>query len=113
MFVPSLAPGDFDKRRLSVYVQGVIRTFRHRGLKRLWEGDTSRVNAALRERLENILAVLDAAAEPADVNLPGYRLDRLKGDLRGVWSVTVSGNWRVNVSHREWERFRWDLPDYH
>jgi proteic killer suppression protein len=64
-------------------------------LKRLWAGDPSRVNAALRNRLENILSVLDAAATPADLDLPGYRLHALKGDLKGFWSVTVSGNWRV------------------
>ena len=62
----------------------VIRSFRHRGLKRLWEGDPSRISAVLRDRIENALAVLDAAAAPADLDLPGYRLHALRGDLKGT-----------------------------
>jgi proteic killer suppression protein len=82
-------------------------------LKRLWEGDPSRVSAALRERLENVLSVLDAAASAADLDLPGYRLHRLKGELRGLWSVTVSGNWRVTFRIEKGSVFDVDLTDYH
>jgi proteic killer suppression protein len=91
----------------------VIRSFRHRGLKRLWEGDPSRVSAALKERLENVLAVLDAAGTPPDVDLPGYRLHALKGDLKGLWSVTVTGNWRVTFRIKDGSVFDVDLTDYH
>jgi len=91
----------------------VIRSFRHRGLKRLWEGDPSRVSGALRERLENVLAVLDAASTPPDVDLPGYRLHALKGDLKGLWSVTVGGNWRVTFRIKDGSVFDVDLTDYH
>lgn len=91
----------------------MIRSFRHRSLKRLWEGDPSRVSAALRERLENVLSVLDAAASAADLDLPGYRLHRLKGELRGLWSVTVSGNWRVTFRIEAGNVFDVDLTDYH
>jgi len=66
-----------------------------RHLKRLWEGDPSRVNAALWDGLENVLAVPDAATSTADADLPGYRLHALKGQLKGHWPVTISGNWRV------------------
>ncbi len=82
-------------------------------MKRLWDGDPSRVNAALRERLENVLSVLDAAAEPADLDLPGYRLHRLKGELKGLWSVTVSGNWRVTFRIENGNVLDVDLTDYH
>jgi proteic killer suppression protein len=82
-------------------------------LKRLWEGDPSRVSGALRERLENVLAVLDAATTPPDVDLPGYRLHALKGALKGLWSVTVSGNWRVTFRIRDGSVFDVDLTDYH
>jgi proteic killer suppression protein len=91
----------------------VIRSFRHRGLKRLWDGDPSRVSATLRDRLENILSVLEAAATPADVDLPGYRLHSLKGSLKGFWSVTVSGNWRVVFRIEQGSVFDVDLTDYH
>ncbi len=91
----------------------VIRSFRHRGLKRLWEGDPSRVGAALRDRLENVLSVLDAAAAPTDLDLPGYRLHALKGELKGFWSVTISGNWRVTFRIENGSVFDVDLADYH
>ena len=73
----------------------VIRSFRHRGLKRLWEGDSSRVSAVLRDRIENVLAVLDAATAATDLDLPGYRLHALKGDLppqQNLWVDGGSGN---------------------
>ncbi len=91
----------------------VIRSFRHRGLKRLWNGDPSRISAALRDRVENVLAVLDAAAESADLDLPGYRLHALKGDLKGLWSVTISGNWRITFRIEHGNVFDVDLTDYH
>jgi len=67
----------------------------------------------LRDRLENILAVLDAVVTPADADLPGYRLHALKGDRKGFWSVTVSGNWRVTFRVRDGSVFDVDLTDYH
>ncbi len=91
----------------------MIRSVRHRGLKRLWEGDPSRVSAVLRDRIENVLAVLDAASAAADLDLPGYRLHALKGDLRGLWSVTVSGNWRITFRVESGNVFDVDLTDYH
>ena len=91
----------------------MIRSFRHQGLKRLWEGNPSRIGAALRDRIENVLAVLDAAATPADLDLPGYRLHALKGDLKGTWSVTISGNWRITFRVERGNAFDVDLADYH
>jgi proteic killer suppression protein len=70
----------------------MIRGFRHRGLKRLYEqGDQSRINPDLVESVEDILARLDTATAPQAIDLPGYRLHPLKGDLKGFWSVTVRG----------------------
>ena len=91
----------------------MIRNFGHRGLKRLWEGDPGRVNPSLRDRLENVLAVLDAATSPADADLPGYRLHALKGQLKGYWSVTISGNWRVTFRMEDGDAVDLDLTDYH
>jgi toxin HigB-1 len=82
-------------------------------LKRLWEGDPSRIGTALRDRLENVLSVLDAAANPADLDLPGYRLHPLKGELKGLWAVTISGNWRVTFRIENGSVFDVDLTDYH
>lgn len=74
----------------------MIRSFKHRGLKRLYErGDRSGIRPDLLDTVERILTVLDAAVAPQALDLPGYRLHPLKGDLKGLWSVTVRANWRI------------------
>jgi proteic killer suppression protein len=79
----------------------VILTFRHRGLKRLYEkGDRSGIRSDLLETVENILAILDQASVPQALNLPRYRLHRLKGARQGSWAVTVRANWRITFSFR-------------
>jgi len=92
----------------------VIRSFRHRGLRRFYEsGEPSRINAALRAKVQRLLSALDAAESPQALDLPGYRLHPLKGDLEGSWSVTVSGNWRVTFRFKDGDAFDIDLLDYH
>jgi proteic killer suppression protein len=92
----------------------VILSFRHRGLKRLFErGETGQVRADMLEKIENILALLDRAAGPEDMELPGLRLPPLKGDLRGCWSVTIRANWRIVWRFEGEDAADVDLTDYH
>ena len=56
---------------------------------------------------------LDAAAQPDDLNLPGYRLHRLRGDRRGQWSARVSGNWRIVFRFEDGVAVDVNLVDYH
>lgn len=92
----------------------MIRSFRHKGLKLLYEkGDRRRVRTDQADRIERVLARLDQASEPAHMGLPGYRLHPLKGDLAGFWSVTVSGNWRVVFRFEAGHAADVDLIDYH
>jgi toxin HigB-1 len=88
--------------------------FRHKGLKLVYEkGDRRRLSPEHADKIERILARLDEATEPRNMDLPGYRLHPLKGDLAGYWSVTVSGNWRI-VFRFEGANVRdVDLVDYH
>lgn len=76
-------------------------------------GDPSRINAALRSKVERVLSALDAANSPQALDIPGFRLHLLKGDLEGFWSVTVSGNWRVIFRFEDGDAFDVDLLDYH
>jgi proteic killer suppression protein len=72
----------------------MIRHFRHRGLKRLYENDDRReVNPPHADKIARMLARLDVATRPQELNVPGFRLHPLKGDLAGYWSITVSANW--------------------
>ena len=92
----------------------MIRSFRHRGLKRLYQrGDRSRVRADQAERLAVALADLDDARRPSDLDLPGYRLHPLKGDLREFWSIAISGNWRIIFRFDDGDAYDVHLVDYH
>lgn len=92
----------------------MIRSFKHRGLKRLYELDDRRgIRPDLIERCQEILTVLDNARTPTAMNLPGYRLHRLKGKLKRFWSVTVSANWRVIFRFVDEDASDVDLIDYH
>jgi proteic killer suppression protein len=92
----------------------MIKTFRHKGLKQLFETGSARaISADLSRRLTRQLDFLNRAISPADMNLPGYRLHELKGERKGTWSVTVSGNWRLTFSFQDRDAFNVDLEDYH
>ncbi|MBV8798459.1 MAG: type II toxin-antitoxin system RelE/ParE family toxin [Alphaproteobacteria bacterium] len=92
----------------------MIRSFRHRGLKALYEGRSEkRIAPQHVVRLRDILAVLDRSRKPDDMNLPGFRLHPLKGALKGHWSVWVSGNWRVTFRFEGGEVWDADYVDYH
>lgn len=92
----------------------MIRTFRHKGLRRLFEDDDARgVRADHADQLRRILARLHAARAVADMDLPGYRLHPLKGEFKGFYAVTVQANWRVIFSFAEGEAQNVDYLDYH
>ena len=65
------------------------------------------------DKIARILARLDVAMEASDMDLPGYRLHLLKGDLAGYWSVMVSGNWRIIFRFAGGHASDVDLIDYH
>jgi toxin HigB-1 len=74
----------------------MIRTIRHKGLKRLFEhDDPSGVNREHADKLRDILSMLHAAPAVAHMDLPGFRLHPLRGQMKGFWAVTVRANWRV------------------
>ena len=103
-----------DSRTGTRYDSLVIRTFRHRGLKRLYErDDPTRLAAGLAERIALALADLDEASMPRDIDLPGYRFHPLKGNLKGFWSISVSGNWRIIFRFEDGDVYDVDLVDYH
>ena len=92
----------------------MIRSLKHRGLKRLFErDDRSGIRPDLVDTVQEILTVLDDAATPQELNLPGYRLHPLRGDLKGFWSVTVRANWRIIFRFEGTDAFDVELIDYH
>jgi proteic killer suppression protein len=92
----------------------VIGRIRHRGLRRLYDDEgASRVTADQVDRIRIILAALDAAQRPEDMNIHTFRLHALRGDLRGYWAVTVRANWRIIFRFVDGVVQDVDLLDYH
>jgi proteic killer suppression protein len=92
----------------------VIQSFRHRGLKALYEkGDRSRLSAGMVPKIERVLTILDSAATVQELDLPGLRLHPLKGEKQEFWSVTISGNWRIIFRFVNGDAFEVELIDYH
>jgi proteic killer suppression protein len=92
----------------------MIESFRHKGLKRLFEaGEKKGVNPQFVERIENILGLLDAAGKVQDIALPSFRLHALTGGLKGFWAVTVRANWRIIFRFEDGNARDVDLVDYH
>lgn len=91
----------------------MIRTIRHKGLKRLFEhDDPSGVNPDHAGKLRNILAALHAAPAIGHMDMPGFRLHSLTGRREGFWAVTVRANWRV-IFRFEDGALDVDYVDYH
>ncbi len=92
----------------------MIRSFQHRGLERFFtRGDQRGIPTALARRIERLLDRLDASVKPDDMNLPGFRFHALRGDRRGTFAVSVSGNWRITFRWRGEDAVDVDFEDYH
>ena len=92
----------------------MIVSFKHRGIKRLYDFNDHRgLSPAHVEKIKRILARLDEAVEVRNMALPGFQLHPLKGHLRGLWAVSVSGNWRIVFRFDQGKAYDVDLIDYH
>ena len=92
----------------------MIKTFRHKGLKAYFENGTkSGIQANHAPKLGRMLARLDEAGCAADMNLPGWGLHTLKGELKGHFSVVVNGNWRIIFKFEDGDVILVDYKDYH
>jgi proteic killer suppression protein len=92
----------------------MIESFRHKGLRRLFEhDDVKSLSAEHVRKLKQILALLEAAQDVADLDVATFRLHALKGDLKGFWAVSVRANWRVIFRFKDGKACDVDLVDYH
>lgn len=92
----------------------MIRNFRHKGLERYFaKSDRSGIDARQADRIRRILDRMDAAVAPGDMDLPGYRFHSLKGDRKGAYAVSVSGNWRITFRFERGDAVDVNLEDYH
>ncbi|WP_087506806.1 type II toxin-antitoxin system RelE/ParE family toxin [Neiella marina] len=92
----------------------MIKSFKHKGLKKLFEtGSKAGIQAKHERRLRMQLAAIDTATVIDDVDLPGFKLHPLKGERSGIWSITVSGNWRVTFEFVDGNAYILNYEDYH
>jgi proteic killer suppression protein len=92
----------------------MVISFKHKGLQKFYEsGSTAGIQNDHKTKLRMILAALDSAQEIDDMKIPGYKLHPLKGKLKGLWSVTVNGNWRVTFRFENGNVYIVNYEDYH
>ena len=83
-------------------------------MKKFFEtGNLAGIQASHANRLRMQLAALDTAQIITDVDLPGFRLHELKGDRTGIWSISISGNWRVTFEFTDGHAYIVNYEDYH
>jgi len=92
----------------------MIESFRHKGLRRLYEDDYRKaLPPELVQRIREILTALEAAETLEGLNRPTFRLHALKGERKGFWAVTVRANWRIVFRFAEGRASEIDFLDYH
>ena len=92
----------------------MIKSFKHKGLEKFFaEGTRKGIQAAHAPKLRMQLAALDTANTIDDLDIPGYRLHLLRGNRKGIWSITVNGNWRITFEFEEGHAYIVNYEDYH
>ncbi|WP_340609072.1 type II toxin-antitoxin system RelE/ParE family toxin [Xenorhabdus bharatensis] len=92
----------------------MIKSFKHKGLKKFFlKNDSSGLEQKLVPRIKNRLTIIDSASCIEAINLPGYDLHELKGNRKNIWSIKVSGNWRITFKFINGDAEILNLEDYH
>ncbi|MBJ7267645.1 type II toxin-antitoxin system RelE/ParE family toxin [Idiomarina abyssalis] len=92
----------------------MIKTFKHKGLRLYFEiGSTRGIQANHAARLRMQLVALNTAMKVSDLDIPGYKLHPLKGSRKSIWSIAVSGNWRLTFEFRDGHVYLLNYEDYH
>ncbi|NQV14324.1 type II toxin-antitoxin system RelE/ParE family toxin [bacterium] len=92
----------------------MILSFKHKGLKKYYEvGSTAGIQPNHAKRLRLMLVALDTAKLIDDMDLPGFNLHPLKQERKAIWSISVSGNWRVTFMFEEGNAQIINYEDYH
>lgn len=92
----------------------MIKSFRHAGIERFYRtGSKAGIQPKHADKLQLQLFALSKAVKPQDLNAPGWRLHRLKGEMDDHWSIDVSGNWRLTFAFDGTDAILVDYQDYH
>ena len=92
----------------------MIKTFRHKGIQEFFEqGTKAGIRPDHAPKLSRLLARLDVAMHANDMNVPGWGLHPLHGDLANHWAVSVNSNWRLTFTFDGTDAVLVDYQDYH
>jgi len=92
----------------------MIKSFKHKGLEKFYSsGSTKGIQAKHAKKLRMQLVALDTAYQIEDLDIPGYRLHQLKGNLKGLWSITVNAHWRITFEFTDGNIYIVNYEDYH
>ncbi|GAB6089222.1 type II toxin-antitoxin system RelE/ParE family toxin [Spirochaeta dissipatitropha] len=92
----------------------MIKSFKHKGLEEFFNyGKKKGINPDHAGKLSRILDRLDASITAQDMTLPGYKLHKLSGNEKDIWSVWVNGNWRITFFFEKGDAYIVDYRDYH
>ncbi|OGI04223.1 MAG: hypothetical protein A2Y25_08900 [Candidatus Melainabacteria bacterium GWF2_37_15] len=92
----------------------MIKSFKHKGLEDFFlKGSIKGINPDYSRKIRRILSLLNEAEDVNELNYTGFRLHKLKGKMQNLWSVTVSGNYRITFEFKEKNAYILDYTDYH
>lgn len=92
----------------------MIKDFKHKGLEKFFlSGITAGIQVKHSKKLRMQLAMLNAASDVGDLDKPGWNLYPLKGNRKGIWSIKVSGNWRITFEIEAGDAHIVNYEDYH
>jgi len=91
----------------------MIRSCRDKEVQRLLDRKFSRKFQAIEKAARVRLALLDAATSLGDLQLPGLRLEALKGDRKGQYSIRVNDQYRICFEWRDGDAHNVEIVDYH
>ncbi len=92
----------------------MIKSFKHKGLEKyFYTGIKKGITVSHASKIGRILDRLDSAVKVEDMNLPGFRLHKLSGKEKNIWSVVVNANWRITFYFEDGDAYVVDYRDYH
>jgi proteic killer suppression protein len=92
----------------------MIKSFKHKGLRLFFEtGKTNGIQSTHAKRLRMQLVALQTANNIDDMDIPGYRLHKLKGHSKNLWSICVNKNWRLTFEFIDGDIYILNYEDYH
>lgn len=92
----------------------MIQSIRHKGLRILYEtGNRGKLPKEQIAKISRILTALDALTDESDIRSLGSGIHMLKGEYKGFWSISITGNYRIIFTFKPPDVFDVDYLDYH